>query len=91
MLKGKTSTGYAFTIDDDAKDDYDLMNAFSKLQNGQTEVLDEAVELLLGTKQRDKLREHCRGKSGRVLASKVIKELEEIINIIGKSDEPVKN
>lgn len=91
MLSGKTTTGFAFKIDDDAKDDYDLLNAFTRLQAGHNEVLDEAVELLLGKEQKNKLREHCRSKSGRVLASKIIKEVEEIINIIGNSDSDVKN
>ena len=91
MLKGKTSSGFAFSVDDEIRDDYDLMLAFVKIQNGEAVVLDEAVELLLGKEQKDKLREHCRGKSGRVLATKVIKEVEEIISIIGKSDSDVKN
>lgn len=91
MLKGKTSTGFSFSIDDDAKDDYDLFNAFNRVQDGQVEALDEAVTLLLGEKQKDKLRAHCKGKSGRVLASKMFKEVEEIINIIGQSNDEIKN
>ena len=90
-MKGKTASGFAFSVDDDARDDYDLMLAFMKLQNGDPLVLDEAVELLLGKEQKEKLRDHCRSKSGRVLATRVIKEVEEIVSIIGKSDSDVKN
>lgn len=90
-MKGKTSSGFAFSVDDDARDDYDLMLAFMKLQNGDPMVLDEAVELLLGKEQKEKLREHCRSKTGRVLATRVIKEVEEIVSIIGKSESDVKN
>lgn len=91
MLKGKTSTGFNFKIDDDAKDDYDLLNAFNRLQAGQNEALDEAVTLLLGEEQKNQLREHCRSKTGRVLASRIVKEIEEIINIIGQSNDEIKN
>lgn len=91
MVKGKTKSGFAFEVDDEVRDDYDLLKAFSKLQKGEAEQLDEAVELLLGPEQRDKLREHCRGKSGRVLASKIIKEVDNIITVIGQSEDDTKN
>lgn len=91
MLKGKTSTGFSFKIDEDVKDDYDLLQAFNLIDAGHTEKIDEAVELMLGKEQKDKLREHCRGKSGRVLASKIVNEVTEIINIIGQSESDVKN
>ena len=90
-MKGKTESGCAFEVDDEARDDYDLLNAFTSLQDGDPRTLNEALTLLLGEEQKDRLREHCRGKSGRVLASKMIKETEAIIRIIGESEGDEKN
>ena len=50
MLKGKTSTGFSFSIDDDAKDDYDLFNAFNRVQDGQVEALKADVIRRAGTR-----------------------------------------
>ena len=87
MLKGKTSTGFAYSVDDEARDDYDLMIAFQKIDSGATEEIDAALELLLGKAQKNKLREHCKGKTGRVLASKMTSEIEEIINGLAQNPE----
>lgn len=90
MIKGTTSTGFTFEIDEEVRDDYDLMNAFNKLDTGESGNIDAAVELMLGKAQKNKLREHCKGKSGRVLASKMEKEVVEIINLL-KENPDVKN
>lgn len=91
MIKGKTASGFAFLIDEEARDDMELLDVIVKLDAGEKQYMSEVVERLLGTKQRDKLYDHCRGKSGRVLASKVLAEVSSIFEYIQNNDSDLKN
>lgn len=91
MIKGKTSSGFAFQIDEEARDDMELLDAILKLDAGEKQYMSEVVVRLLGDEQRDKLYDHCRGKSGRVLASKVLAEVNGIFEAIQNSDSDLKN
>lgn len=91
MIKGKTSSGFAFQIDDEARDDMELLDVIVKFDAGEKQYMSEVVERLLGKAQRDKLYDHCRGKSGRVLASKVLTEITSIFDAIQNSDDDLKN
>lgn len=91
MIKGKTESGFAFQIDEEARDDMELLDAIVKLDAGEKQYMSEVVERLLGSEQRDKLYDYCRGKSGRVLASKVFTEITAIFDAIKNSDDDLKN
>ena len=91
MIKGKTESGFAFQIDEEARDDMELLDAILKLDAGEKQYMSEVVVRLLGEEQRDKLYDHCRGKSGRVLASKVLAEVNGIFEAIQNSDSDLKN
>ncbi len=91
MIKGKTESGFAFQIDEEARDDMELLDAIVKLDAGEKQYMSEVVERLLGSEQRDKLYDYCRGKSGRVLASKVFAEITAIFDAIKNSDDDLKN
>ena len=91
MIKGKTESGFAFSIDEEARDDMELLDAILKLDAGEKQYMSEVVVRLLGEEQRDKLYDHCRGKSGRVLASKVLAEVNGIFEAIQNSDSDLKN
>lgn len=91
MIKGKTESGFAFQIDEEARDDMELLDAILKLDAGERQYMSEVVERLLGEEQRNKLYDHCRGKSGRVLASKVLSEVNGIFEVIQNSDSDLKN
>lgn len=78
MLKGTTSTGFAFEISDERQNNYELLEAFGKLDENPA-LLPRTVEMLLGAKQASSLKDHVRAKSGIVPADKMMNELKEIL------------
>ena len=91
MIKGITSGGFSFKIDEEARDDMELLETISQLDSGEMELLPKVIEMLLGKKQKDALYEHCRGKSGRVSAKKVMNEIKSIFDNIKESESKTKN
>lgn len=91
MVKGKTDSGFAFTVSDEARDDMELLENLTAISKGDISALPETIEMFLGVNQKKKLYEHCRGKSGRVSSKKVITELRDIFDKIGKSNDEIKN
>lgn len=77
MIKGKTESGFEFEIEKEALDDYELLEALSKVDKGEYGCITEVVTLLLGEKQKENLKEHIR-KNGRVSANKMIEEVMQI-------------
>lgn len=91
MLRGKTPSGFSFKISEEARDDMELLELITKFDAGQKELISDVLIGLLGQEQKDKLYEYCRGKTGRVSATKVFQELHDIFDVIQKSEEDVKN
>lgn len=92
MIEGKTSGGFAYRIEDEARDDMELLEAFMDLDNGKLGGLKQVIEQLLGAEQKAALYEfHRDKKTGRVPASKIMAELKEILNDAGEQDSAVKN
>lgn len=78
MLTGKTTTGFDFTIEDSALDDWELMEVLADIDDGKTQKIGTAVKLLLGKEQADALKDHCRNDEGRVPATAMMAEVGEI-------------
>lgn len=91
MIKGKTPSGFAFNITEEARDDMELLETIVKFDAGQKELVSDVLIGLLGQEQKDKLYDHCRRKSGRVSATKVFQELHEIFDTIQNSEDDLKN
>lgn len=91
MLKGKTDTGFRFSIDDEARDDMELLEKLAALSKGDVSVLPDTLVLFLGEEQKKKLYDHCRGKSGRVSSKAVMVELEDIFAKAKEGDTDIKN
>lgn len=90
-ITGKTATGFQFSIDAEALDDMELLEELGELTGGNMEAVPKVLTMFLGEKQKAKLYEHCRAKSGRVLASKVVEELNSIFTVAGEENSDVKN
>lgn len=87
-VSGKTKTGFSFSIDEEARDDMELLENIIAIDNGDLRAVPVVVVSLLGEKQKEKLYEHCRDKkTGRVSATKVFEEVENIFNAISESEE----
>ena len=91
MLKGKTETGFEFEIDEDVKDDMELLDAITYIDKGDWTYVTEVLDRLLGTEQKKKLYDHCRNEKGRAPASVVMQEVKNIFDAVGESESEVKN
>lgn len=80
MIKGTTTSGFEFEIEDEALDDYELLEDLAALDNGEISKLFSVSDRFLGTVQHVLLKEHLRGKTGRVSAAKMMEEITEIMN-----------
>lgn len=76
MVKGKTQSGFAFELDDNVFDDFELVELFAKV-NKNPIFLGELMEKFLGAEQKAALLEHLR-KDGKVRTSDVMAALVEI-------------
>lgn len=79
MIIGKTESGFEYTIEDDALDDYDLLENMCEVDNGNAGKITDVITGLLGKEQKEKLKNHLREKNGRVPTSKMIAETMEIL------------
>lgn len=91
MLKGKTASGFSFKITEDTRDDMELLESISRYDAGERQILPMILKALLGEDQKAKLYEHCRGKNGKVSATKVLEEVRNIFEEINKSEDDTKN
>lgn len=86
MLKGKTASGFAFEINKDIVDDYELVEALGELEDNPLN-LSKVVTMLLGKEQTIELKEHCR-VDNRVSTQKMMNEIQDIfanVNQLKKS------
>lgn len=81
-MKGITNSGFEYNLDETALDDYELLEDLCELDNGNTARTISALNRLLGTEQKDQLKEHLREENGRVPASKMMVEMAEIFNSV---------
>lgn len=78
MSKGKTKSGFSYTISDNLGDDIELLENLTRLDKGEVVVLPDVLKKILGEKQKEKLYEHLRTEDGRVPITAVSEELAEI-------------
>lgn len=92
-IKGTTSTGFSFEIDEEARNDYDLLIALGELEDNPQKpwYIDRVAKMLLDKDGFEKLRDHCRGKSGRVIATKIAEEITNIFDAIKAGESDTKN
>lgn len=83
MSKGKTKSGFSYTVSDDLGDDIELLEGLTRLDKGEVAVLPDVLRKILGEKQKEKLYEHLRTKDGRVPITSVSEELVEIFTAQG--------
>lgn len=91
MIKGTTSSGFEYEIENDALDDMELLDALVEMDEGAVTSYRYAIKALLGEDQRKALYEHVRNKkTGRVSAKAVFKEFGEVLTS-AKEENAVKN
>lgn len=78
MIKGTTTSGFAFEIADSVGDDYEVLELMTRVQKNDFLAITELVDRVLGTEQKDAFKEHCRVEDGRVSTEKMLSEFYEI-------------
>lgn len=87
-MKGTTTTGFHYDVDDEIRDDMELLEGLIAIDNGDLQALPKVLVSILGQKQKDALYDHCRSEKGRVSSQKVMAELKEIFE---SADKELKN
>lgn len=77
-MKGKTKSGFAYTLRDGFADDMELLELLVELDDGNASVIPKVLTRLLGEDQKKKLYDHCRTEDGRVPMSAVSDEVAQI-------------
>lgn len=81
MIKGTTSSGFAFSIPETITDDWEIVEAYCKIMRGDILEVDKFPLMILGTEANvKKLKNHIKKNVGHVSASALMKELREIMN-----------
>ena len=65
MQKGKTKSGFNYTITDDALNNYELFEVIEKVEEKPL-LMPKLVDMLLGEKQKKGLMDHLRNEKGVV-------------------------
>lgn len=89
-MKGKTSSGFEFEIDEKKLNDMRLLDMIVDLANGDAMQLSPVVVKVLGKDQRERLYEHLEEKEGRASIERVSEEVAEIFSAgrSGKNSSP---
>lgn len=95
MVKGITSTGYEFEIDDRKIGDFRFLKALrqSKSRDPEEQIIGayDLVEMVLGKENVDDLCNHVAEPDGFVATEKMLSEVTEILQIVAERNADVKN
>ncbi len=87
MVKGKTSTGFAYEVDRDHMTNVEFLEKFAEMQNGDGMVVFELLSIVLGPEQKRRLYDHCRNKKGMVPVDAVTAEVSDIFGRLAEAKE----
>jgi len=89
-VKGKTSSGFEFEVDEAIFDDYEMLELLCDF-NSDKSVFPTIARKMLGDEQHKALKEHLRNENGIVQASKIETELSEIFHFATHGSNDAKN
>ena len=78
MLTGNTKSGFQFKIEDQALDDYEILEMLTEIDDGNGVLVPKMIERLLGKEQKEALKEHLRNKEGKVSTQNMMSEVMDI-------------
>lgn len=77
--KKKTSTGFAYSIDENVLNNFELLDLFAEVDENPL-LLPKLLKMLLGEETKKALYDHVRLEDGTVPADAISRELLEILN-----------
>lgn len=81
-MKGITSTGFEFDVDQKRLDDYELLEDLADMTDGKEGKIVSVINRLLGEEQKEKLKNHLRDEDGRVAASSMTQEIMDVFKAL---------
>ena len=81
-MKGKTSTGFEFDIEDERLDDMELVDIMAEIDENPL-LMPKLCKMLLGDEQKKRLYDHLRSDDGRVPIEATTNAIQEIFNSPG--------
>lgn len=79
MVKGKTKTGFEFELDTQLLDDYEVLEMYEDIKDTGLGTKKLLIHLI-GEDGYKRLKEHCRRKDGRISATRIGHEMNDIFN-----------
>lgn len=83
MINGKTKSGFAFSVDENAMNDMELVDVLADKEIDDAFRMSYILKRLLPADQRKKLYDHVRTDNGRVPVDAVVAEIEDIFAAMG--------
>ena len=81
-MKGKTSTGFEFDIEDERLDDMELVDIMAEIDENPL-LMPKLCKMILGEEQKKRLYDHLRSEDGRVPIEATTNAIQEIFNSPG--------
>ena len=81
-MKGKTSTGFEFDIEDERLDVMELVDIMAEIDENPL-LMPKLCKMLLGEEQKKRLYDHLRSEDGRVPIEATTNAIQEIFNSPG--------
>ena len=82
MVTGKTENGFEFSVQESALNDYRLLKIFRQIDKGRADYMVDAIDMLLGDEQSERLESFIQQRDGEVTTSAVFAEFKNIVGAI---------
>ena len=82
-IKGKTETGFAFSVDPSLLHNVEFLEGFAEVQNGDGLGVFRLIDQMLGKEQKEKLYEFYQDEKGRVPVDSIRDAIGEMFASIG--------
>lgn len=87
LVKGKTSSGFEYSISKKMLQNVEFLELFAAVQGGDSLKSYAMIEVALGKEQKKALYDHVRDEDGFVMADALSGELTEIFEELGENAE----
>lgn len=78
-ITARLDDGFTLEIDDSFRDDYELLEAFSAVEDGNVAFMPRAITRTLGADNAKKLKDHLRDTAGNVSSVKMFETFQQLI------------
>ena len=65
MIKGTTKSGFDYTVQEEALDDYELLEELREIDKGNTSLVVDAIEKIIRLRTKGTIKRTCERRSGK--------------------------